>query len=199
MPTKIILIRHGQTLWSGEKRYCGLTDIDLSVRGREQAKKLYQILRKEKIHKVYSSDASRALEFARIVFKGFHIEKIPELRELNFGIFEGLTYQEIMKRYTKIYKKWINDPFNVAIPDSESLKDFKKRVRKIFLKIVSLNKNKVLAIVTHTGPIKIIISSILKSNDLWKIEPDLASINIIELKRGEANIVLFNDTSYLNG
>jgi broad specificity phosphatase PhoE len=224
MSTRLILIRHGETDWSIKKRYCSFVDIDINDKGKRQAEKLYRRLHKEEIHKVYSSDNKRTLNFARIAFKGFPIEKVPQLREMNFGIFEGLTYREIIKRYPKIYTRWLKKPFNIDIPDGESLSDFKKRVNRILKKIVSSNRNKTLVIVTHAGPIKIIISDILKSKDIWKINIDLASLNIIEFmpnvvtqkkllrdteaslqrqaafgERKKAKILLLNDTSYLDG
>jgi broad specificity phosphatase PhoE len=199
MPTRLILIRHGQTEWNLKKRYVSFTDIDLDTKGRDEAKCLRQKLSNEKIYKVYVSDSKRAINFAKIAFRGFIIEKISDFREMNFGIFEGMTYREIMKKYPKIYNRWLNNPFNTVIPKAESLSNFKKRILKIFKKIVSVNRNRTLAIVTHAGPIRIIINDILKSRNIWDITPDLASINIIEFKRGKANITLLNDTDYLNG
>jgi len=199
MPTRLILIRHGQTDWNSKKRYISFTNIDLNCRGKNEAKKLYWRLRRERIHKVYSSNAKRALNFARIALRGHPIEKTPELREMNFGIFEGLTYKEIMKKYPKLYTRWIKNPSHAIIPNGESLNDFKKRIRKILARIISLNRNKTSAIVTHAGPIKIIVSDILKSKDIWKIEPSLASLSIIEFNESKAKTVLLNDTSYLDG
>ena len=196
MSIRLILIRHGSTDWSMKKKYCSFTDIDLNNKGKNEARKLYQRLNKEKIHKAYSSDAKRAFHFAKIALRGLTIEKIPELRELNFGIFEGLTYREIIKRYPEIYTRWLNDPFGVDIPSGESLCNFKKRVSKILKRINSLNRNKTIALVTHAGPIKIIINDILKSKKIWEITPDLASLNIIDFKNSKGKIQLFNDTSY---
>lgn len=197
MPTKLILIRHGQTDWNLKKRYLSLTDIDLNEEGLRQAAKLRRRLRKENIHKVYSSDARRTLHFAGIAFKGIPIEEAPELREINFGVFEGLTYRKIMEKYPEIYTRWLDKPFGVVIPKGESLSDFRKRVKKALAKIISLNTDKTLAILTHAGPIKIILSDILKLKDIWKINVDLASLNVIKIKGAKAEILLLNDTSYL--
>lgn len=196
MPTKLILIRHGQTHWNLKKRYLSLTDIDLNEEGLRQAAKLRRRLRKENIYKVYSSDTKRTLHFAEIVFGGTYIEKVPELREMNFGVFEGLTYCKIMEKYPEIYTEWLDNPVGVIIPRGESLSDFRKRVRKKLVEIISFNTNKTLAIVTHAGPIKIILGDILKLKDIWKINVDLASLNVIEFKGAKVKILLLNDTSY---
>ena len=104
-----------------------------------------------------------------------------------------------MKKYPKIYKKWLNDPLSVIVPDGETLWDFKKRVVKTLKEIISLNRNKTIAVVCHAGSIKIFTSSILKTRDFWKEMPDSASFNIIGYKNGKAKIRLLNDTSHLYG
>jgi alpha-ribazole phosphatase len=201
MSTRLILIRHGQTHWNYQKRHCSFTDIGLNEKGRIQAKRLSKRLDREKIHKVYSSDMKRALQFAKIVFKNTAPEARAELREMNFGIFEGLTYQEIMKNYPEIYQKWLGNPLEVAIPKGESLNSLARRVRKILTKILFCNRNRAIVIVTHAGPIRVILCDILKLGlkEIFKIQPDLASISIIEFVKGRGKIRLLNNTSYLNG
>lgn len=198
MATKLILIRHAQTQGNFKKRYSGFMDISLNDEGRKQAAKLYKRLKKEEIHKVYSSDRKRAIQTAEIIFKGTKIEKIPHLREVHFGVFEGLTYKEIMERHPVIYKKWLNNPFSITIPKGEDLGNFKKRIVKALKKIVSLNKNKTIAVVSHGGAISIFINHILKSKDFWKQIPHPASLSIIEYKNRKRKIKLLNDTAHLS-
>jgi broad specificity phosphatase PhoE len=198
MITTLLLIRHAQTQWNLKKRYSGFIDIGLNDRGREQAKSLRQRLKKEAIHKVYSSDRLRAMETARIIFKGMRIEKAPELREMHFGIFEGKTYQGLMKKHSLIYIKWLKDPFSINIPQAENLNNFKRRVIRAFRKIIRLNKGKTVAVVSHAGVISIFINSILKSKDFWKYIPNSGSLSIIEYKNGKVKIRLLNDTSHLS-
>ena len=201
MCAKLFLIRHGETDWNYQRRYCSFTDLDLNEKGKNQARQVHKILNKEVIHKVYTSDRKRTCEFAGIVFKGLPIEKLPDLREIKFGIFEGLTYQEIMKAYPKIYRGWLDDPLNLAIPEGESLNNLAERVRKTLARILSHNRNRTVAIVTHAGPIRVILCDTLNLDlkEIWQIEPDLASISIIEFVKGRGRICLLNDTSYLNG
>lgn len=198
MPTKLILIRHGVTEWNLSKRYCGSMDIGLSMQGRKQAKGLYKKLKGQKIHKVYSSTAKRAIQTAKIVFKGFRIQKAPDLKEIDFGCFEGLTYGQIMERYKKVYKKWLDNPFSTTIPKGEDLRCFRKRVAGALNKIILANPDKTVAVVSHGGAISIFITHILKSaKDFWKKIPDAASISIIEYRNGKPNLKLFNDCQYL--
>lgn len=202
MSTKIILIRHGQTDWNLKKRYCGFSDINLNERGKKQADKLSKILNKEKIHRVYSSDMKRTVQSAKIVLKNTSIEKIRGFREINFGIFEGLTYKEAMDKYSEIYTKWIANPLNFIIPKGESLNCLAKRVRKAWKKLISKNSRKTIAIFSHAGPIRIILCDLLKLDlrrEFWKLNPSSASINIIEFNKRKFKIKLLNNTSYLNG
>ena len=122
---------------------------------------------------------------------------MQDLREMHFGIFEGLAHDEIARKHPKTYKKWLNDPFGTTIPDGENLNEFKKRVRSAFKKIVLSNRNKTIAIICHGGAISIFITGILKSRDFWKQIPSPASLSIIEYKNGKPKIRLFNDTSHL--
>jgi len=98
MITRLILIRHGMTDWNKEKKYCGRRDIPLSDEGKNQALKLSRKLKSVNFDGVYSSDKKRAIQTARIIFKGLRITKIKGLKELDFGVFEGLTHEEIMKK-----------------------------------------------------------------------------------------------------
>jgi alpha-ribazole phosphatase len=184
MATKIILIRHGQTSFNSKKIYCSFSDAGLNMLGIKQAEKLRARLTRENIHRVYSSDFKRAFQFAKLVFKGFIIEKSTELREMDFGIFEGLTHNQISKRYPKLYRAWLNDPFNTVIPNGDRLYDFSNRIRLFLKKIIAANKNKTIAFVTHGGPIKVIMSDILKTKNIWKVNAKPGSVNIIEYKNG---------------
>jgi alpha-ribazole phosphatase len=201
MPTRIILIRHGQTDWSSQKRYNGITDVSLNEEGKSQARRLCERLKSEKIHKVYSSDMKRTLQFAAIALKDMSIEKLFQLREMNFGVFEGLTYGEIMNKYPDIYKQWLRNPLKTVIRGTESLDSLAERVRNALAQVLSLNKNLTVAVFTHAGPIKVILCDALKLGleKIWQIEQDLAGLSIIEFDKGNCKVCLLNDTSYLNG
>jgi alpha-ribazole phosphatase len=180
--TKLLLIRHGETDYNLKKRYSGFTDVGLNKTGRQQARELYKKLKKQNIHKVYSSDKRRAIETVKILFKNKEIEKNPDLREIHFGVFEGLTYDEILKKYPVVYKKWLKNPYTIAIPKGESLTALKKRAVRAIKKIASQNKDKTVAIVTHGGVISVFINYLLKTKDFWNKIPKSASLTVIEYK-----------------
>jgi broad specificity phosphatase PhoE len=198
MPTKLILIRHGETTWNFQRRYCGFANVALSDNGKRQAKSLAGRLKTEKIHKIYSSDRKRAIQTAKIIFRDSKIERIPELREIHFGCFEGLTHKQILKKYPGLYKKWLKDPYNTIIPSGEKLADFKKRITRIFKKIISLNPGKTTAVVCHGGSISILITGILKNRNFWKYIPGSASVTVVEYRNGKPSIAVLNDTYHLS-
>src|SRR3989344_5403927 len=109
--TRLVLIRHGITEWNKEGRYCGHKDIDLSVEGRAQAERLGRKLKAVKFDKVYCSDRKRAFQTGRIIFKGSGLTIVKELREINFGVLEGLRHEEAAEEYGDLYKKWLKDPY----------------------------------------------------------------------------------------
>lgn len=200
MATRLILIRHGITEWNIKKRYCGFMDIALSEKGRKQAQLLREKINRARkpIHKIYCSDRKRAMQTARIVFGNAPIKKIANLREMHFGIFEGLTHKQIMKKHAAIYKKWLSDPFTSVIPQGERLSGFKKRVKSALDKIIRANRNKTIAVVSHGGAISIFLTDILKTRDFWKNIPGATSLTIIEYKNNKPRILALNDTGHLH-
>lgn len=197
MITRLILIRHGITDWNRQRRYCGCRDVVLSSEGKNQAAKLRRRLRSVSFDRVYSSDRKRAMQTAKIIFKGFRITRIKELRELNFGALEGLTHEEIMKKHGATYKKWLIDPFSNRIPRTETMSVFKKRVNSAIKNIVRLHPGKTVAIVCHAGTIAIYVHSILKSRNFWRCVSSAASITLAEYNGGKARIKEFNQTAHL--
>lgn len=197
MKTELILIRHGLTRWNAQKKYCGSTDIGINQKGKEQARRIKIALTGERIDKIYSSDRKRALQTARIIFGRSKIYKSPAFREMNFGVFEGLTYHRIMGLYPEIYKKWLRDPYYAAIPRAEHLRKVKKRVVKKIRNIVFANPDKTIALVCHGGVISVFMTYLMKSDNFWRYIPDSASLTFIEFSKGKAKVKIFNDTSHL--
>lgn len=193
--TRLILIRHGQTDYNLEKRYCGFSDPPLNDKGMEEVKTLAVRLRGLRINKVYSSNLRRAYGTARLIFKSEPIEKSSDFREMNFGIFEGLNYKEIVKKYPKLYRDWIKNPIEVNIPKGERLKELSKRVRKKISSILSQYKGKAIAVVTHSGPIRVILCDALRYDleAFWQIEQDHCALSIIDYEQRSSPVVVMQN------
>lgn len=188
MITRLVLIRHGITEWNLKKRYCGRIDVGLSKLGRLQVKALARSLEKKSFHKIYASDRRRALETAGILFGSARIIKVKGLREMNFGILEGLRHKEILEKIGSAYKNWLADPYKYRIPKAEPLPAFQKRVKAAVKKIACANRGKCVAVVCHGGTIGVLVSSILKKKNFWRYIPSAASATILEIRGNSRKI-----------
>ena len=139
----IYLIRHGETVWNAEKRYQGLTDIPLSDRGRA-------LLRRADFstERVYVSPLIRARETAAILFPEAEQVTVPDLREMDFGAFEGRTADEMAD--DPVYRAWVAGGCADRCPGGESLAEFSGRVWTAFSILLELEKER-LVIVAHGG------------------------------------------------
>ena len=201
---KIFIIRHGQTDGNSARKYFGITDIELNEEGLIQAGLISKRLEKENLFRIYSSNLKRAFKTAEIIAKPHRISVEPkeDLREINFGDWEGLSFQEIQKSYPHEFSKWQNNIMDFTTPHGESVLELKKRIETAFSEILNSARENNVAIVTHGGPIRVILSRMLSPNALetvfWKIRQDNAALNIIENIDNTQIISLVNDTSHLN-
>jgi broad specificity phosphatase PhoE len=155
---KIFLIRHGETKWK-KIGFLSYTNIGLSKKGLLQAKKIARKLENERIDAIYSSPLKRCRQTAKEIAEklGLKILIAPELREVNFGIFEGLSLKEAERKYPDLFLKRLKDKWNFKIPEGESYKDASKRVLKFLRKISKSEVNKNIVLVTHATIIKILL------------------------------------------
>ena len=201
---KIFIVRHGQTSGNRARKYFGITDIELNEEGIIQAGLISKRLERENICRIYSSNLKRAFKTAEIIAKPhkINVESKKDLMEINFGDWEGLSFQEIQKGYPHEFSKWQNNIMDFTIPHGESVLELKKRVEPAFSEILNSAVENNVVIVTHGGPIRVILSKILSPNALettfWKIKQDNAALNIIENMDNTQIISLVNDTSHLN-
>ena len=201
---KIFIVRHGQTSGNRARKYFGITDIELNEEGVIQAGLVSKRLEKERISRIYSSNLKRALKTAEIIARPHRIsvEQKKDLMEINFGDWEGLSFQEIQESYPYEFSKWQNNIMDFTTPHGESILKLKGRVETAFSEILNSSGENNVVIVTHGGPIRIMLSRILSPNALettfWKIKQDNAALNIIENTDNTQIISLINDTSHLN-
>ena len=204
--TKLVFIRHGITEWNKQRRYCGCKDIGLSSQGKAQALRLRKRFKGFEFERIYCSDRKRALQTCSILFgNGFgnrkpnhglaarsDFIKVKGLREIDFGVLEGLRHEEILKKYPKFYKEWLADPYKGRIPEAEPMRVFKKRVHGAIKKIIQANRGKTIAVVCHGGVIGIFVSSLLKCRNFWRYVPSAASVTVMEHKNNKLKLKTFN-------
>lgn len=148
MPTTILLARHGETDWNLERRVQGHSDRRLNERGRTQARALAEELEHEHLDAIYSSDLARAYETARIVAerKGMPVTATRDLREKDFGTWEGLTDEEILRRFPHAR----NSPWG----DGETTAALSTRVVGALRRIAESHPGGHILVVAHGGPVR---------------------------------------------
>ncbi|MBC7333975.1 MAG: alpha-ribazole phosphatase [Actinobacteria bacterium] len=202
MSVKLFLIRHGQTIWNAEGKYQGDVDVELTNFGIKQAKLMAKYLSRVHFSSIYSSPLRRALDTARIIAKGRKREVIirENLKELNFGKWEGLKFDEISKFYGSEYKKWLDNPFKNTPPGGESFSSLTERSSKEIHRIIDENEDgSNVAVVTHGGVITSLLIFWLKIPvERWRsLIQRQGAINIVVVDDGYPYISQINFTGYL--
>jgi alpha-ribazole phosphatase len=200
--TKVILIRHGETLWNLEMKYQGHCDVALTEKGIKQAELAADSLAKESISAVYASDLCRAFVTAESIANkhDLQVATIPELREINFGQWEGLAYDKINNQWSDIMAKLFTHPDEIQIPDGETFREVKERATIALSTLIKKHPNETIVVVSHGGTIRTILCSVLNIplNHLWNIKQDNTAINILEYYDDQALVSLVNGTYHLN-
>ncbi|WP_339289629.1 histidine phosphatase family protein [Paenibacillus sp. FSL E2-0201] len=202
---ELVLVRHGQTQWNAEHRYLGHTDLPLLSSAVEQLSQLKQPLgwlteqgleASNGFWRVYCSDLLRCRE--TLAYISPLLEKVAiydqRLREMNFGAFEGCTYEEL--KDNSLYRSWIDNPSTVTPPDGEAWAQFDERLRSFLLDLgraaedpfvqasIKKNKDKVVTnrvlVVTHGGVIR---------NFLAQVVPGVTFYNAVAPSPGTAMVL----------
>lgn len=200
---RLIIVRHGETLWNRANRLQGQTDIPMSKKGLQQSKMLSKRLKNEKIDLIYTSRLKRAIKTAEEI-KKFHknakLVKEKGLNEMSWGIWEGLKWNHIKKNYKELYEKREKDKFNFKIPKGESSKLLKNRLKNILNKIIKHSKNNAVLIVGHGGVNRTILGILLKWSDkkILSVKLHNASITILNFKNNKVKMHLFNSKYHLS-
>jgi alpha-ribazole phosphatase len=203
---RFVLIRHGESVWNGERRIQGNQDPPLSDRGRRQADLLVGGL-KDRLPKsvaaVYTSPLRRAAETAEAVGAAVGLQVIPEpgLREMQLGRWEGLTVAEIQAAFPGTYERWLADPQTHPAPEGERLEVFARRVTAAFDRMRAAHPGVELILVSHGGPIKALVCHVLGLDVRWlfRIKQDNTAVTVIEVDEATRRVVLLNDTCHLSG
>lgn len=198
---KLYLVRHGESEWNKLKKIQGQIDIPLTEKGIEQAKLIGKRLINEGIEKIYTSDLKRAYDTASIIGKMLNIDVIPlkELREINFGIWEGLTTDIIKSKFSKERELWLKNPEMLKVEGAESILDLQLRAMNEINKIISNNNIDNVLIVSHSATLKTIILGLLNMDisHFKNMTLNNVSLSIIEFRQYNRVLTLLNDTSHL--
>lgn len=200
--TEIIIIRHGETEWNKTGRFQGHSDVPLSAEGRAQAAMLGKNLAVDHVDMIYASDLTRAMETAAPLAQRFGLEVIsdPQLRELNFGAWEGRNFNDVNAENPNAMKNFYTDPEQADIPESEPFPEFQRRIAGRVREIVAQERGKRIVIVSHGASIRILLADLLSMpiRSIWHLSQLNTAVNKIRFEDdGFAVVTLMNDTSHL--
>lgn len=196
-PTRLYLVRHGELVTSKEWRYVGQMDVELNDAGKQQIKKLSSRLSSEQIDRIFSSDLNRTIESAEIIGNKLGIinEPISEFREIDLGVWEGLTLEEIEERFPEDLVKRSEDIKDFRIINGESFSDLNKRVIPKVMDIIKNNACKRILVVAHGGVNRVIIADALglSIDNIPRLEQNYACLNIIDYYKTGPVVRLINE------
>jgi probable phosphoglycerate mutase len=207
-PTRLLLLRHGQTAMSVERRYSGRTDVPLTEHGARQAAAAAKrfvgmdgIVVDGEVAPIIASPLTRTMQTAQAVADavGGRVETHPGLLETDFGEWEGLTFAEAAKRDPELHRNWLSDS-SMPPPGGESFDAVHRRVGKVRDELIANYGGRTLVIVSHVTPIKTLLRMGLDAGPslLFRLHLDLASLSIVEFyPDGNASVRLVNDISHL--
>lgn len=203
MPTRLLVIRHGETAWNRERRWQGHLDIDLNARGMAQAASLGPALAGEHIDAVYASDLQRACKTAAGLVAGrdLVVQIDAALRERAFGTLEGMLHTEVAAADPAGYARWqAHDP-DYNPPGGETLTAFYERVLTAITTIATRHTGETVAIVTHGGVLDCLYRAASGANVSGPRTAPLlnAAINRLDYADGQLRLVRWGDDAHLAG
>ena len=203
-PTTLVLLRHGETALTPFKRFSGSggTDPDLSEAGRRQAEAAAAALAaRGTVQDVVSSPLTRCRQTAQAVAGrlGLKVEIDEDLREADFGAWEGLTFAEVRERYPDDLDAWLADP-DAAPTGGESFASVTRRVERARDRLLERYRGRTVLVVTHVTPVKVLVRLALGAppESLFRMELSAASLSAVAYYAdGNASLRLLNDTGHL--
>ena len=198
---KLILVRHALTVDNQKSRLSGHIDSSISEEGKEQIDKITNYLKDFDIDKIYTTTSSRTKDTVKKLseLKSIEIIEKESLKEISFGDFEGLTFDEIKDKYPKEFQDMIEKGYEYKYPNGESLIDSYNRVCIELDNIISNHDDRTILICSHGGTIRNIITYLISNSYKyhWNFKIDNGSVTILEVQDGFTVITAMNNTSFI--
>ena len=220
---KLVLIRHGHTIWNAIGKFQGQSDVALTNEGLDQAYKLARNFPFKHIDRLISSDLQRAADTAQYLSDmfGVRVERDAAFREINFGEWEGMTFEEIEERWPSEMVNFWRHPSKLQIPGGETFAQVQARIIKRLGEIIdeyeqphevvrgeniwgkrdpeANSEGTVLVIVAHGVVVRSIIAHYLgiTLDYIWRIRQDNTALNILRIDGQMVNLELLNSTEHL--
>ena len=201
-PTATVLLRHGQTAMSVQKRYAGRSDVPLTDVGIQQAAAAAKRLASVGLGAIVTSPLLRAVQTAQEVAAATGAAVVTDdgFRETDFGAWEGRTFAEVRERWPAELTAWLADP-EAAPPGGESFADVSARVTAGLDRVLAARPGQTVLVVSHVTPIKTLVAAALLAPPaaLYRMHLDVAALSEIDwYADGPAVLRSFNDTGHLS-
>lgn len=199
-PTRLFLLRHGEVEARYQRVFGGRIDMDLSPQGHVQAGSLAKYLRGTRFDAIYSSPMKRAQQTLAPLLANYKITPttLPNLCEVHFGDWTGLSWQEVHDRYQVSAFQWLEMLEQAGVPNGECSQTFRARIEPCLKEILENQSSKSVAIVCHGGVIRMILSILLELPlpKLAHFEIDYASLTQVHLLPHKTEVQLLNFTPW---
>jgi broad specificity phosphatase PhoE len=203
--TNIFLVRHGEVAGNaGDKlAFVGWGDLPLTENGERQSRAVADYLSGEKIAAVYSSDLQRALITARRIAQkqGLDVRVDRDLREVNYGAWEGLGESELLENWRDQYEARQNDPWNVAPTGGESYAQMWQRFFPKWQQLVKAHEGESAVLVGHNGLIRMLVCHLLGApfGNFKRVHVSNCGVSRFEIEGDKVLVRVLNDTHFLKG
>lgn len=201
MPTRIILVRHGQTEWNRVERFRGRANIDLNATGLRQANATAAKLARLGVAAIFSSPLKRALATAEPAARllDLQINHLPEVTDVDYGAWQGLTLEEAEKRDPALFDLWRFSPQAVRFPGGEAMEEVRQRAASAVEALKERHVGQSIAFVSHIVVCRLLVLHLLRLDTahFWHIAQDNCALNVFEVRDGQPRALVLNDTCHL--
>jgi broad specificity phosphatase PhoE len=196
---RLLAVRHGETAWSRERRFAGARDVPLTERGRRQSEALATALAETALAAVYASPLERACATAEAIAKAHRVEVRvePEFREMAFGAWEGLTWEELPP---DAIETWRQAPDRIVPPGGEPLGAVASRVAAATTRLREAHAGDTVVLVSHAIVIRLLVLAALGLGPerLWSVDASPAGLTEIEYEGGWTTVHRMNTLAHLD-
>lgn len=194
--TVLWLVRHPEPVESARGRCYGALDVALSAHGERQAHSIAAAVAAERPAAIYTSPLLRCREAARIIACacGCRLETVDALREVNFGEFEGRSYDEIAADYPDLYRQWMEHPTETRFPGGEHFAEMADRVLRVARDLLARHHGEAIVLITHGGPIRLLLADALgmPPRNVFRIAQQYGAMNRIRYSGDVPTVELLN-------
>jgi broad specificity phosphatase PhoE len=193
--THVVLIRPGATGYDEQNRIQGVLDLPLSERGKTEVASLVDRLATRDFAGLYCGPSESTTRTAEAIARATSLraKRLDDLRNLDQGLWQGLPVEEIKRRYTRVFRQWLDDPRTVCPPQGEPVEDALERIRTALKPILRRHRDETIGLVV-AEPIAQLVAGFLRATPRLELEEDIATgsfeqieVDVDEFKNGDAS------------